>query len=324
MIIFISLIMIALLNYYPTPRGAFQFLLLVSYVAVYALPLPVDKIRRWAWWGAWALFPVIIIYPYHPLSNGNTLAMWVWSVLFFASPPADKKEWDALLWILGIITMFTTHSEGGVLAIAAGILAIKYGWRGLAITAIPGAIVIAVKTIVRHKLDVRADMLAYVGESCLRQPLGHGLGSFEWFAPRPLGHPDVFMALPYQFPLRPWGGWHAHNLIADVGYMLGIGGLAALALLIIAVCRSDKPRWTTGFLVAFFVHSLFDGPIWYGSGLLLFLTLKEVHFEHYLNDIWRGIGRYIRRHRPGPTAAGETSVGVDTRPADTVGANVGD
>ena len=319
MIIFITLLLLSLLNYHPSPRGAYHILLLLSYVAAYASPLPVAHLRRWAWWGAWGLFPLVIIYPYHPFSNGNTLAMWVWGVLFFAAPPTEKKTADALLWVLAIITMLTTRSEGGLLALGAGLLFLKFGWRGLAVTAIPGAVIIAVKTLVKGRFDVRVKILADIWQSFLRQPLGHGLGSFEWFAPRPLGHPNVFMALPYQFPVTPWGTWHAHNLIGDVMYMLGFGGLALLALLWLSIWRSDKPKWASGYIVAFAVHSLVDGPIWYGSGLLLFITLKEVDFGNYFSRIWGGIGRYIRRRGFGPAVAAETSLGVDSRPADTAG-----
>ena len=306
MIILMLFILLAMLTYDPSPRGAYHFLLLVSYVAAYAIPLPVDKIRRVVGAVAPLVLVAVIIAPWN---NSNVMAMWVWALFFFAEYDWAARDAPSLKLIFGglcAFALYTTGSEGGALAMLAGFAVQYLGQRGLAGSGLVTLVVVWSKRHLFGSFTQRLYLLADALQGCLRQLLGHGLGSYEYWR------------------ADGWGAWHAHNLIADVGYTLGIGGLAALMLLAFVVWRADKPRWTIGFLVAFLVHSMVDGPIWYGPGLLLFITLKEVRIEHYLDSIWRGIGRYVRGHRPGPTVAGETPLGVDTRATDTVGAGVGD
>jgi len=293
--------MLSLLLWQSTPRGAYHLMMIAFYVAVYALPLPVDKIRRVALWLSWPMFVLTIITPF---ANSNVLAMLVWSALFFSIPP--RRVWVTVVWfLLATVAMITTKSEGGLLALVAGLLAMRYGWRGLVASVIPAVVIFAAKAGSYGSVGRRVDMFYYAWQSFLRKPLGHGLGTYEYW------------------DIEHWGAWHSHNLFTDAAYMLGIGGLAALVLIILLCWRANKPRWTIGFMIAFLVHSMVDGPLWYAPGLLLFITLKEVNIEYYLHTFWGDIGRYVRRYRFGPAVAAETSVSLDTRPADPVGAGRG-
>lgn len=302
-VILSTLILIATLTYQPSPRAAYHLILLIASAGLYALPVPVDKIRLAVRWLAVPVFAVVILGAWW--DNGNTMAMWVWALWFFCWDRFEPETVTAeqIIWYgLAGWAMFCTKSEGGLIAVLAGILAQWYGRRGVAGAAVAGFGVVLLKINSFGSAGIRIEMLRHALDGFLRQPLGHGLGQYVFWSD------------------GGWGAWHPHNIIADAGYSLGVGGLALLGLSAWLCWHANKPAWTVGFLTAFAVHSLVDGPIWYIWPLLI-LTLKEAKVERYCLSVWGAVGADIRRYRPGPAVAVETPLGLDARPAGAVGAD---
>lgn len=321
MIIFAMLILLSFILYQPSPRAAYHVMMLIASAGLYALPLPVGKIRAVARWLAVPVLGLIILCPW---DNLNVMAMWVWAIFFLAATPEITLP-NGILLYMALWAMATTNSEGGWLALGAGLATMAWGWPGFA-GAFAAEVIVTVAKSWNPLADiitaifpvigggqhipqfatggVHWDMLRYALTGCLRQPWGNGLGQYEFWA-------------------GTWGAWHAHNLIADVGYSLGIGGLILLAIISLTCWRANKPIMATGWMAAFAIHSLVDGPIWYIWPLLI-IALKEVEFGNYYNDLWRTIGINLCRYRPGPADTVAPSVGVDARPADTAGPVRGD
>jgi len=313
MITFLLIILLALIDYQPGIRAAYHVSILLTAGLMYQLPLPVNRLRQVAYWLAVPALAVIILAPW---DNGNTMAMWIWATFYFCITPEITLP-NAIIAYMTVWAMATTHSEGGWLALIAGAATVKWGWRGLLAT-FGAEVALSVSRFsfagslptVTPLDDIgftggggRVELLRHALDGFLSQPMGNGLGQYElWITENN-------------------GFWHAHNLVADVGYMLGVGGLLILGWVLVACWRANKPAWATAFLGAFLIHSMVDGPIWYIWPLLI-LTLKEVDFAgdtYYRNFVERVLRAYRGGHRPGPADTATPPLGVDARPVDTAG-----
>ena len=310
MITFLLIILIALIDYQSGTRAAYHLSILLLAGLLYQIPLPVLRLRQVARWLAVPVLAVIILAPW---DNSNVMAMWIWAIFYFAITPEFTLP-NAIIGYMAVWAMATTGSEGGWLALIAGLATVKWGWRGM------GTVFLVQVGLAVSRLSFagsmptvtplepvwftggggRVELLRHALNGFLRKPMGNGLGQYElWITDK-------------------YGFWHAHNLIADVSYMLGVGGLIILAWVIFTCWRANKSARATAFLAAFLIHSMVDGPIWYIWPLLI-LTLKEVDFANYYLSLERAIRAYSSGHRSGSTDTATASVSLDTRPADTAG-----
>ncbi|OQY37467.1 MAG: hypothetical protein B6243_00520 [Anaerolineaceae bacterium 4572_5.2] len=170
--------------------------------------------------------------------NTNTLAMNVWALALLAG------YWPITLISLAVILYL--GSEGGALALLAGTLYTKWGWRGLpaALTALPALIWLKWGS---SSVETRLTMLSEAWRGFSASPwFGQGVGAFN--------------SAGFKLP---------HNFLADAAYSAGLLGLLMVAVGAYWLWRKRAGLSGYGaFFIALGVHSLLDNAYWGVPGLL--------------------------------------------------------
>lgn len=284
----------------------------VVWIALYHLPLQESTIRRAA------LLAGLVYIPLSPwMPDGNNVAAFnIWTLYFLA----DYRRW----WFTSItaLAMILTQSAGGILALGVGVAVQYIGTQVLWLAPVGiGAMTLAKwvgvfpSVLGGNTVGVRLDMLRYAIAGLLRSPVIGNSNTFD-FVSRHRG------AIVYHWRFRlldgdtvRWGAWHAHNLIADIGFQTGIIGLIVFAVLVFAIYR--LPQRNTALILAFLIHSLVDSPIYYFLPAVGILVSLGASYEYRLYNSGWYHWYDIRRCRFGAGVANQTSFSVDTRPADT-------
>lgn len=202
----------------------------------------------------------IIGYFYFPFTllgfgNSNVLAMNIWAIFFLNTK--RKPLWT----LLAVVAMVGTGSEGGMLAMGLGWMVQRWGrWSLLSlIPALAGVIFLKGSTL--NSVSDRVEMLLFAWTGFTQSPwVGHGLGYFQMTTTKGI-----------EF-------YQPHNLILEIAYSWGGVGLIGLFLLAMGLYKAKNAiTWQSGFLTAFFVHSLIDNPHWGLPGLLGAVVLATIY-----------------------------------------------
>lgn len=243
-------------------------------------------------------FPLAIIFG-NQMGNTNVLAMGIWALVFL------NRERSAHWLLLACVAMVATQSEGGIIALGAGLL-VETGNRKVMVALVPVVLLTTWYKIGSTSVNSRLAMWQAAWAGFLDKPVfGNGLGTFT--------------------AVTDYGTFHvAHNIFADVAHNAGIFGLLALLAGVLWLWK-NKDGIGNGYLAAFAVHSMVDAPYWGVPGLILMILAGEVYgraarnnYQHSDNDIGGHIGLDNGRHRPGPAVTGSPQVILDTRAADSV------
>ena len=255
-------------------NAAWLWLLLVG-VAVYQLSIINYQLSKGALYAGLVYFPLSLVLP----ENGNVIAFNIWALYFLAGPRGR-------FWGLAAITaMAFTGSEGGLLALAGGMLHRRWGWRGVGLGLLVALFVgwLKAETIpFTHRLE----LLRHAINGFTASPLiGHGPGAY------------------HALTQSGWSAWHSHNLLTDIAYTTGLAGLLALAWLIWKMKDSSFILYPSSFIIAFLIHSLVDGPIYFFLPLIgLFIILGGLSYgatsRNWKTPAGRGPGLAHRHHIP--------------------------
>jgi hypothetical protein len=209
----------------------------------------------------WVFIPYALISPFVP-TNTNIVAMELWA-LFFVALPSLRNTYYVITYCvmaLAIIAIALTGSEGGLLALGAGLLWYWFRWRGLLVIPLALVALLWFKWDDMGSLGVRLELYKHAWDGFTLTPImGQGWGSFYYEA----------AGLTFYQP---------HNLPLDVLYSWGLIGLVTIAFF--TIHYSPFTIHNAPFFVAFLTHSLVDNPHWTAlPGLLAAFLLGRVFQE---------------------------------------------
>lgn len=241
-------------------------------ILLYHIALPGrEYLSRGAMWAAWIFASLLIYNRFYggDLDNPNTLAINLWALYWLGRPALWELSeypgrWE-YAWTGGIfIAMMATGSQGGLFALLVSWFWYEWGYQIKPwIFAVGVGAVYFVGMAQFDTAPVRLRMLDQAWQYFLSSPL-IGIG--------PAGYSFID---PSFNPAFETAG--AHNFIATTGAELGIWGLLAVAWLGWGIY---KHRLSSGFLVAFLVHSLVDIPFMSVLVLLgLMVKLGDVYHD---------------------------------------------
>jgi len=267
----------------------------VVWIAVYQLQWPQKHVRT----GAFYTGVVYALISPFLSTNTNIIAFNLWTLYFLS------QRRDIWFGALVFVAMLITKSEGGLLAFGVGLAYQQFGARALYLSPVALFGIWAIKQWGiwgGHTNAVRLAVLQYAWAGFKRSPWFGNYGGFNYVR------------------ADGWQAWHAHNIIADIGFQTGIIGLLILFAIGVLFYRQ---RWTPTVLsVAFIAHSMVDSPMWFflpAMGVFMELAYNGNHTRF----VWRIDWLNVCRHRPRPGVAGKTSLSVDARtPADRVAHSV--
>jgi len=181
--------------------------------------------------------------------NTNIQAMNIWLLFFLSSE-------RSVLWSgAAISSLFITGSEGGIVAMIAGLIVERWGWRWLAPVGGIGLVLVTWLKGNDHSVLDRLTMWGRVVSDF--SFFGHGFGVYQS------------------------GDWHqSHNLAMETAQIAGWPGL--LALIAIAIWVTRRRNYLTdwsGLLAAFAVHSLVDNPHYGVPGAVIALILGNIYIR---------------------------------------------
>jgi len=237
-VLLIAWLGVSLLNW---PHGLAYVVWGLFCLALFAVGKP-EPLRRVAWWVG------LVYFPFTWFSGGNTniQAMAIWLVFLLAQ---DRPIW----WCaLAFGSLGATGSEGGWLALAAGLIVERWGWKWLW----PGLVLVPVVAGLKMDSNSVTDRLGMWGRVVGNfTPWGHGLGSFHF---------------------DQWG--QTHNLVMSAAQVAGWPGLLALVLALawLVSKRAYITPWA-GLVAAFAVHSMVDNPHWGVAGAVLSLIFGNIY-----------------------------------------------
>lgn len=240
--------------------GIARTYLILILIAIYHLPVDLDRFRKSATWAGWIIFPLTMVWPW---DNPNVLAMDIWGLFFLGLRPG----WPGLLYAgMASIAMLATHSEGGLLAMLAGFAV--YAWhrfgRGrtswlAGLAGLIGLVWVGILISKAHEYgSVYLRFQVYQAALAGTTFWGNGAGTFHVVA------------------YNGWSTWEHHNLFLTILWQTGIPGLATIAWLIYRVReRLIVPSWAGAWLAAFISHSLVDAPMFVNfiSSVVLMIIL---------------------------------------------------
>jgi len=213
--------------------------------------------------------PLAFLFPWE---NENSIAFVLWGLFFMSL--AYKSDYGLGLLVLGTIAF--NGSEGGVLAMLAGLLAWAVSrrprvfWPAFSLAgAVGGAIIIDKYASASHSFWGRLEIYQSAWRGFLQSPVwGNGLHSFY--------------AVLSNDGSRTLG---QHNLILSLMWETGLIGLVIGLWLVISLARPGAPAWALAWLVAFTTHAMVDNPLQHsflvGAVLMLILAgcygQKQIH-----------------------------------------------
>lgn len=229
------------------PTGMLYVLRLWFYIALFSLG-EINRLRESAWW----VGLVYIAAMWFTGGNTNIQAMHIWSLFFLNNNRA--RHWGLAM----VAAIIATRSEGAVLAMAAGYLVERWGWRWIALLLPALALAMTIK-MNSNSVALRLGMISRALDNL--SPVGNGLGVYQY--------------LQFRQP---------HNLPIEILYVAGIPGLIAMGVM-------AWWGWTnrqhlaplTGLLAAFMAHSLVDNPHWGVPGAVIALAIGNVYARYPLN-----------------------------------------
>jgi len=229
-------------------------------VALYHVADPdIEELGRGAYWAGWIVTPLALLFPWE---NGNSLAFVLWGLFFMSL--AYKADYRLGFLTLGIIAF--NGSEGGVLAMLAGLLAWAAGrrpgifWPAFSLAGIVGgAIIIDKYASASYSFWGRLEIYQSAWSGFLQSPWwGNGLHSFYTV----LSNGSQILG--------------QHNLVLWLLWETGLIGLVIGLWLVISLARSTVPAWTLAWLTAFAAHAMVDNPLQHsflvGAVLMLILA----------------------------------------------------
>jgi hypothetical protein len=227
-------------------------------VAIYHVADPdIEELGRGAFFAGWIVTPLAFLLPWE---NGNSLAFVLWGLFFMSL--AYKADYRLGFLTLGIIAF--NGSEGGVLAMLAGLLAWAAGrrpgmfWPAFSLAGIVGGAIIIDK-YASHSLWNRLEIYQSAWSGFLQSPWwGNGLHSF------------------YTVLSNGSQTLGQHNLVLWLLWETGLIGLVIGLWLVISLARPGAPAWALAWLVAFATHAMVDNPLQHsflvGAVLMLILA----------------------------------------------------